>query len=106
MGRIEITGDAERDLIEIYLHGIELFGHNQAERYLKMLSNKIDTIAENPGFGIDYDFVSDGLRRYESSSHSIYYNLIPKRIRILRILHTVAWILPCISSEKFRRNRN
>ena len=85
MSRIEITGNAERDLIEIYLHGIKFFGHNQADRYLQMLSNKIETIAENPSFGVDYDFVRDGLRRYESLSHSIYYNLMPEGIRVLRI---------------------
>lgn len=87
MSRIEITSDAERDLIEIYLHGIDFFGHNQADRYLKMITNKIEIIAENPSFGINYDSVLHGLRRYESFSHSIYYNLIPTGVRILRILH-------------------
>ncbi|MCY4149752.1 MAG: type II toxin-antitoxin system RelE/ParE family toxin [Gammaproteobacteria bacterium] len=66
---------------------MESFDHSQAKRYLSMLSDKIEIIAENPSFGIDYDFVIDGLRRYESSSHSIYYKLMPTGIRVLRILH-------------------
>ena len=87
MTRIEITGDAEQDLIDIYLHGIEHFGLNQAERYSEILHARIDIIAENPSFGSDYGFVRDGLRRYESVSHAIYFQRIAKGVRALRILH-------------------
>ena len=87
MSRIEITSDTERDLIEIYLDSIEYFSQNQAESYAKTLCDKIEIIAENPSFGVDYGFVRDGLRRYENVSHSIYYCLIPGGIRVLRILH-------------------
>ena len=87
MTGIEITGDAEQDLIDIYLYGIEHFGLNQAERYSEILHAKIDTIAENPSFGSDYGFVRDGLRRYESVSHAIYFQRIAGGVRVLRILH-------------------
>ena len=87
MTRIEITGDAEQDLIDIYLYGIEHFGLNQAERYSEILQAKIDTIAENPSFGSDYSFVRDGLRRYESVSHAIHFQRIAESVRVLRILH-------------------
>ncbi len=86
MTKIEFTGDAERDLIDLYLHGIERFGLAQAERYSKTLHDKIETVAENPSFGADYSFVREGLRRYESVSHAIYYQRTAKGIRVLRIL--------------------
>ena len=87
MARIETTSDAEQDLIEIYLYGIEHFGVNQAERYSEVLHARIDTIAENPSFGSDYGFVRDGLRRYESVAHAIYFQRIDGGVRVLRILH-------------------
>ena len=87
MTRIEITSHAEQDLIDIYLYGIEHFGLDQAERYSEMLHARIDTIAENPSFGSDYGFVRDGLRRYESVSHAIYFRRTGEGVRILRILH-------------------
>ena len=87
MTRIEFTRDAEQDLIDIYLYGIEHFGLIQAERYNELLHARIDTIAENPGFGSDYGFVRGGLRRYESVSHAVYFQRIAEGIRILRILH-------------------
>ena len=87
MTKIELTGDAERDLIDIYLHGIEHFGRAQAERYAEALNVKIETAAENPSFGADYSFVRRGLRRYECASHAIYYQPTAEGIRVLRILH-------------------
>jgi toxin ParE1/3/4 len=84
---IELTLDAEQDLIDIFLHGIAHFGPAQAERYAKMLNAKIEMAAEHPDFGADYGFVVEGVRRYESVSHAIYYRPVPSGIRVLRILH-------------------
>lgn len=87
MTKIELTLDAERDLIDIYLYGIEHFGHAQAERYADTLNEKIAVAAENPSFGADYSFVRDDLRRYECISHAIYYRTTASGILVLRILH-------------------
>ena len=87
MTKIELTLDAERDLIDIYLYGIEHFGHAQAERYAETLNGKMAVAADNPSFGADYSFVRDGLRRYECVSHAIYYRTTARVILVLRILH-------------------
>lgn len=71
MTGIELTSDAERDLVDIFLHGVERFGLAQADRYAEMLNAKIMTAAENPSFGADYGFVRVGLRRHEAGSHAI-----------------------------------
>ena len=42
---IKLTGDAERDLINIYLQGIEQIGSAQAERYSGGLNARITFIA-------------------------------------------------------------
>lgn len=72
MTKIELTLDAERDLIDIYLFGIEHFGHAQAERYAETLHGKMAIAADNPSVGVDYNFARSGLRRHESLSHAIY----------------------------------
>lgn len=87
MRKIELTSDAERDLVDIYLYGIGNFGRAQAERYAEMLSRTIAIAAENPSFGADYGFVREGLRRYECAPHAIYYHPTEKSILVLRILH-------------------
>jgi toxin ParE1/3/4 len=85
--KIEFTRDAERDLIDIFLYGIEHFGPVQAERYAKTLNAKIDMAAEHPDFGADYGFVIKGVRRYEVVSHAIYYRSTGAGILVLRVLH-------------------
>lgn len=87
MTTIEFTNDAEQDLIKIFLFGIEHFGSVQAERYAKTLNAKIAMAAEHPDFGADYGFVFEGVRRYESVSHAIYYRPTQSGILVLRILH-------------------
>ena len=74
MTQIKLTLDAERDLIDIYLYGIENFGHAQAERYAATLNEKMAVAADYPSFGADYSFVRSGLRRRECVSHAIYYH--------------------------------
>jgi toxin ParE1/3/4 len=85
--KIEFTHDAERDLINIFLYGIEHFGPVQAEKYAKTLNAKIEMAAEHPDFGADYGFVISGVRRYEAVSHAVYYRSTQTGILVLRILH-------------------
>lgn len=87
MTNIELTLDAEQDLIDIFLHGVAHFGPVQAERYAKTLNAKIEMAAEHPDFGADYGFVVEGVRRYESVSHAIYYRPTQSGILVLRVLH-------------------
>ena len=87
MTRVKLSHDAERDLIDIYLFGLEHFGVRQAERYLERISSKIELAADNPSFGADYGSVTEGLRRYEVVSHAVYYRSTPSGILVLRILH-------------------
>ena len=85
MTKIEITNDAERDLIGIYLDGVENFGLTQAERYPETLYARMSVAAEHLDFGVDYGFVREGLRRLESQSHDIYFRPSTEGVGILRI---------------------
>lgn len=87
MTAIELTIEAERDLIDIFLFGLEHFGAVQAERYSALLKTKIESAAVNLSFGADYDFVRGGTRRYKDASHAIYNQTTASGIRVLRILH-------------------
>lgn len=87
MTGIELTSDAERDPLDIFLHGVERFGLAQADRYAEMLNAKIVTAAENPSFGAGYGFVRVGLRRHEAGSHAISHLPTPRGILVLRVLH-------------------
>ena len=87
MTNATLTVDAEKDLIDIYLYGIEAFGFPQAEKYLEALSNRIQLAAQNPSFGADYGFIRSGLRRYESLAHAVYYEETSSGILVFRVLY-------------------
>jgi len=99
--RIDFTRDAERDLINIYLYGVEHFCQVQAERYLKMINAKIEMAAEHPDFGTDYGFLFWGVRRYEVISHAVYYRSTRSGILVLRVLHG-GWTQLAISRDPKR----
>ncbi|MDF1733753.1 MAG: type II toxin-antitoxin system RelE/ParE family toxin [Minwuia sp.] len=88
MTRVELTADAERDLIDIYLYSVEHFGPAQAKRYSETLNAGIMFVAEHHTVGSDYGFIRANLRRFECVSHAIYYRPVANGIRVLRILHS------------------
>ena len=87
MATAELTHEAERDLIDIYLYGVARFGPAVAERYAEALGAKIQAAADNPSFGADYGLTRPCLRRYECASHAIYYREAAGGIVVLRVLH-------------------
>lgn len=73
MTKLEFTRDAERDLTDIYLYGVEKFGHIQAERYSEQLVSRLHLLSQHPVIGIDYSFIRRNVRRYEVPPYSVYY---------------------------------
>ena len=87
MNRCRFTRDAEQDLIDIYITGLEAYGLKRAEAYQDLLAKKFQTLADNPSFGSDYGGLRPHLRRAESIAHSVYYQETPGGILVLRILY-------------------
>lgn len=87
MSKCQFTNEADRDLIDIYLTGLEEYGLRQAEQYQDRLAVKLQTLAENPSFGSDYGDIRPELRRAESVAHSIFYRKMKGGILVFRILY-------------------
>ena len=87
MRTYKLTLDADRDVAQIFLDGLELFGAAQAEKYALGMSGHFAFLAEKKKRGSDYDHVLPGLRRSEYVSHAIYYRHTDYGVLILRILH-------------------
>lgn len=73
MGVYRLSAKADADIDAIYEYSILNFGLNTARDYLNGLFARFDTLADHPDWGNDYSFVAPGLRRFEHTSHSIYY---------------------------------
>lgn len=83
----ELTEDAERDVIDIYLYTAENFGVAQAEKYSEELFARFSQIAQSPTLGRSFEAIHPGAFRANQGSHAIYYKKNGTLILVLRILH-------------------
>ena len=87
MANYQISGKAEADLDGIWFYTAEKWSFEQAERYIDLLRNKIEEIAEHPTHGRRY-LMREGYRIIKVKSHHIYYKMLDEdTVRIVRVLH-------------------
>lgn len=87
MPRFNLTKNAERDLINILIYGIENFGASKANEYHVKMINCFELIASNQEIGRRADFIDSNIRRHEFISHIIFYEIVENSILILAIIH-------------------
>ena len=87
MSAWKLTNDARTDLAEILLYTTDKWGDEQARRYLALLLDGLDLLAQKPGIGRPCGELSPRLRRFEQGKHVIFYRPDRTRILVARILH-------------------
>jgi toxin ParE1/3/4 len=85
----EISQEANLDIENIWLYTYENWSLEQADRYLNLIMDEVEYLAENPESGKDYGHVRKGYFRSQVKSHFIFYKVNHKKekIEIIRILH-------------------
>lgn len=61
MATYKLSLDADRDVAQIFLDGLEMFGAAQAEKYALGMSGHFAFLAEKKKRGSDYSYVLSGL---------------------------------------------
>ena len=83
-----LSARAEADLIDIYLYGVEHFGHRQAEAYQDKIDHTIDLIADKPELARLREEITPPVRIHPVEAHIIVYLVDENRdVRILRVRH-------------------
>ena len=84
-----ISGKALEDIEHIWLYTFENWSLEQAERYVNLIFDEIEYVAENPFSGKDYSYIRKNYRCSKVKSHLIFYRLLEKQkeIEIIRVLH-------------------
>lgn len=80
-----LTRQAEEDLIQVYLYGLQVFGPLQAEKYYGSLEKTFNRIAENPEIYPSASHIRKGYRYCVHTSHTIFFT-VEDQIRIIRII--------------------
>lgn len=78
---------ARLDLIEIADYTVDIWGLEQANRYIDGLEKCFQLLAGNPGIGRACDRIRRGYRRIEQEKHVIVYREDEDCIFISRIQH-------------------
>jgi toxin ParE1/3/4 len=83
----ELSLPADQDLEEIFDYTEEEFGSDQAAKYLTELQDVFEQLVENPELGRERNEIKQGLRSFTKDAHVVFYRILSKHIRIVRVLH-------------------
>ncbi len=85
----KISVKAAEDIENIWLYTFENWSIKQADRYVNLILDEIEYLAENPASGKDFSHIRKDYRCAKVKSHIIFYRNIEKQneIEIIRVLH-------------------
>jgi toxin ParE1/3/4 len=86
MPALHRTGQAEDDLVAIWLH-IAADSPAAADRVLDELDHRSQLLAREPRVGPARNDIAPGLRYFPSGRYLILYRLIPNGIEVVRYVH-------------------
>lgn len=80
---------ASQDLENIWLYTFKEWSIDQADRYLNLIMDEIEYVAQKPESGFDFSSVRKDYYRTKIKSHIIFYRIDNKNniVEIIRILH-------------------
>lgn len=87
MGEYRVSDQADEDLLDIYMYGVDRFGRPQAVEYQLSFERCFELIADNRRMGRLSDTIRAGLRRHEHGSHVVIYKELPDHILIVAVVH-------------------
>ncbi|MDR3538520.1 MAG: type II toxin-antitoxin system RelE/ParE family toxin [Acetobacteraceae bacterium] len=87
MGEYRLTRDADADLLQIFVYGLETFGLAQAEAYREGMSRCFVLLAGNPRLGRRADAFAPGMSRHEHARHVIFYEETESGVLITAVVH-------------------
>lgn len=82
-----ITNSAYDDLEKIWLYTAENWSLKQADKYINLIMDGIELIAENPAIGRDRRSLRMGYFSFNIESHVIFYKIPEEYVEIIRVLH-------------------
>ena len=86
MAIYKISLSADRDLINIYIRGHQIWGEKQADNYRDKLISIFNLLAENVDIGHSVA-IRPELLRYDINPYVIFYRKFSYGIRIARVLY-------------------
>ncbi len=86
MSSCQTTNQADEDIIEIYIRGVQDFGVSAAELYLEKLRTTFELLADFPKMSRLWKEFRPPLRAHPCGSNMIFYSEVQNGVLILRVL--------------------
>ncbi len=88
MAKLILRQKAIDDLSDIWEYTVRNWSEKQADKYLLMIKNTCESIANDIAFGKSYNHISTKLSGYKIGKHIIFYKYVTNdEIEVIRILH-------------------
>ncbi len=85
----QLSVKAAEDIEQIWLYTVENWSLAQADRYINLIIDEIEYLANHPASGKDCSHIRENYRSARVKSHVIFYRAIDSNteIEVIRILH-------------------
>jgi len=87
MKKYKLALQAEKDLLDIFLYGIEHWGVQQAEKYADEMHHCFNTLADNPRLGQIRKDLKNNPCSFVKGAHVIFYRFNKNHIEISTVVH-------------------
>jgi toxin ParE1/3/4 len=87
MSRLRLTPAARADLDGIWNYTAGHWDIDQAETYVRGLSQVMQLLAASPSLGRSAAAIRPGYLKFPAASHVIFYKRVEGAIEVIRILH-------------------
>lgn len=87
MLKVELSQEADRDIVNILTYGTVTFGWGNAEAYVAGFDRSFALLARHPEIGVLHEESRPPIRSLPHGSHRLFYDVEPGRVIILRVLH-------------------
>jgi toxin ParE1/3/4 len=84
--RVQVNIEAEEDLIDIWS---DIAEHNPiaADKYVKRLGDRIDSLFDMPERGSKRDDLQAALRMLVEGNYLIFYRVTERNVEVVRVIH-------------------
>ena len=87
MSEVRLTPAARRDLEGIWRYTRQQWGVEQANRYIDVLTEAFQVLADSPKSAPSCDHIRSGYRHRSIGRHVVYFKVLPYGIAVVRVLH-------------------
>ncbi len=87
MAHYLLSESAQQDIISIRNYTMERWGKAQTDKYLSLLEQRLEWLANNSILGKQRDEIKEGYISFPEGRHIIFYRVTESGIEVMGVIH-------------------